>query len=78
MSDTSTTKVTPGHAAHLKESSDHEVSLWELTIEESSGSIIVKKKISPGDSEIVFRNINFGKKSKRDAYRRINKKLGEG
>lgn len=78
MSDTSTTKVTPGHAAHLKESSDHEVLLWELTIEESSGSIIVKKKISPRDSEIVFRNINFGKKSKRDAYRRINKKLGEG
>lgn len=78
MSDTSTTKVTPGYAAHLKESSDHESAIWELTIEESSDSIIVKKKISSGNSEIIFRNVNFGKKSKKDAYRRINKKLGEG
>ena len=78
MSDTSTTKVVPGHAARLKESSDHESALWELTLKESSGSIIVKKKVSSGSSEIVFRNINFGEKSKREAYRRINKKLGEG
>lgn len=78
MSDTSTTKVTPGYVAHLKESSDNESVLWELTIEESSGNIIVKKKVSSGNSEIKFGNVSFSEKSKRDAYRRINKKLGEG
>ena len=78
MSDTSTTKVIPGRAARLIESSNHESASWGVTIKESSGSIIVKKKVSSGSSEIVFRNINFGEKSKREAYRRINKKLGEG
>ena len=78
MSDTSTTKVDQGRIARIIEPSGDESVCWELTLKDSSGVIIVKKKISSGNSEIVFRNVDFGEKSRRDAYRRINKKLGEG
>lgn len=78
MSDTSTKKVTPGHAACLKESSSQESALWELTIEEPTDSIIVKQKVSLGNPEIFVTNVSFGKKRKKDVYKRINKKLGEG
>ena len=75
MSDTSTTKVDQGRVARIIEPSGDESACWELTLKDSSGVFIVKKKISSGNSEIVFRNVDFGEKSKRDAYRRINKKF---
>ena len=78
MSETSTAKVTLGHIAHFKEASDNEATGWDLTVKDSTGSIIVKKKVSAKDLEINFRNVNFGQTTKREAYRRINEKLGEG
>lgn len=78
MSDTSTKKVSRGRVAQIVEPSEDESARWEVTFKDSSDVIFVKKIISSGTSEIVFRNVNFSEKSKRDAYRMINKKLGEG
>ena len=79
MSDTNSEKIELGQKAYVEEKVEINDST-KMQAEEVNPSLrIIQKKIDPSiETETVYVRVNFDSKKKKDAYRKINRKLERG
>lgn len=79
MSDTNSEKIELGQKAHAEEKVEINDSTKTQAEEVDISLRIIPQKIDPSiETEIVYVRVDFDSKKKKDAYRKINRKLERG
>jgi len=78
MSDTASEKVELGQSAYAQKSEEVSDSTM-MRVDRQGASIgMIRKNVSQSGTVTVYVRVNFDSKRKKDAYRKMNRKLGEG